>query len=280
MRLATIRTATGTRAVRVDAAAAVETGDADVRALLERPGWAEQAAAAAGPVHSVDSLDYAPLVTAPEKIICVGLNYRDHIAESGKTPSAYPTVFAKFAPALVGARDDIMLPAVSEQVDYEAELAVVIGHPIRHADPAGAAAAIAGYTVLNDVSIRDWQNRTGQYLQGKTFERSTPLGPWLVTPDELPGGGWEISSILDGETMQRSSTAELVFGPVDLVVYLSTILTLNPGDVIATGTPGGVGCARRPQRYLTDGATLVTAIAGIGECRNTCRAEVLPGAVR
>ncbi|MGH3611040.1 MAG: fumarylacetoacetate hydrolase family protein [Pseudonocardia sp.] len=280
MRLATIRTATGTRAVRVDAAAAVETGDADVRALLERPGWAEQAAAAAGPVHPVDGLDYAPLVPAPEKIICVGLNYRDHIAESGKILSAYPTVFAKFAPALVGARDDIMLPAVSEQVDYEAELAVVIGRPIRHADPAGAAAAIAGYTVLNDVSVRDWQNRTGQYLQGKTFERSTPLGPWLVTPDELPGGGWEISSTLDGETMQRSSTAELVFGPVDLVIYLSTILTLNPGDVIATGTPGGVGSARRPQRFLTDGATLVTAIAGIGECRNTCRAEVLAGATR
>ncbi len=278
MRLATIRTATGTRAVRIDAGAdgggrAVETGDADVRALLERPDWPAHAATAAGPVHAVDGLDYAPLVPEPEKILCVGQNYRDHIAEMGNEPPAYPTVFAKFPPALVGAHDDIVLPASSDAVDYEAELAVVIGRPVRHATPEQAEAAIAGYTVLNDVSARDWQFRTSQFLQGKTFERSTPLGPCLVTPDELPPGGWEISTVIDGETRQRSSTAQLVFGPVDLVGYLSTILTLRPGDVIATGTPGGVGHARRPPRYLTDGATMVTAIAGVGACRNVCRAE-------
>ncbi len=277
MKLATIRTATGTRAVRLDDAggsgSAVETGDADVRALLERPDWAAHAAAAAGPTHPVDGLDYAPLVPSPEKIICVGLNYRDHVLEMGNQLPEYPTVFAKFAPALVGAYDDIVLPRVSDKVDYEAELTVVIGSPVRHASPAEAAAAIAGYTVLNDVSVRDYQNRTKQFLQGKTFEKSTPLGPWLVTPDELPEGGWEISSVLDGETMQHSSTAELVFGPVDLVVYLSEILTLNPGDIIATGTPGGVGHARKPPRYLTDGAQLVTSVAGVGELRNTCRLE-------
>jgi acylpyruvate hydrolase len=277
MKLATIRTATGTRAVRLDDAggsgSAVETGDADVRALLERSDWAAHAAAAAGPTHPVDGLDYAPLVPSPEKIICVGLNYRDHVLEMGNQLPEYPTVFAKFAPALVGAHDDIVLPRVSDKVDYEAELTVVIGRPVRHASPAEAAAAIAGYTVLNDVSMRDYQNRTKQFLQGKTFEKSTPLGPWLVTPDELPEGGWEISSVLDGETMQRSSTAELVFSPVDLVVYLSEILTLNPGDIIATGTPGGVGHARKPPRYLTDGAQLVTAVAGVGELRNTCRLE-------
>jgi len=276
MRLATIRTATGIRAVRMDAAAAVETGEADVRALLERPDWAEHAAAAAGPSHPLDGLDYAPLVPSPEKIICVGLNYRDHIAEMGSTPPDYPTVFAKFAPALVGAHDDIILPPVSDKIDWEAELAVVIGHPVRQAGQDEARVAIAGYTVLNDVTVRDWQRRTTQFLQGKTFERSTPLGPWLVTPDELPAGGWEISSTVDGETMQRSSTAELVFSPVDLVVYLSSILTLNPGDVLATGTPSGVGHARVPPRYLTDGAVLVTTVAGVGECRNTCRAEAAP----
>ncbi|HZG92346.1 MAG TPA: fumarylacetoacetate hydrolase family protein [Pseudonocardia sp.] len=279
MRLATIRTATGTRAVRLDdtgsggTATAVETGDADVRALLERPDWAAHAAAAAGPTHPVDGLDYAPLVPSPEKIICVGLNYRDHVLEMGNELPEYPTVFAKFAPALVGAHDDILLPRVSDEIDYEAELTVVIGRPVRHASPAEAAAAIAGYTVLNDVSVRDYQNRTTQFLQGKTFERSTPLGPWLVTPDALPEGGWEISTVLDGETMQHSSTAELVFGPVDLIVYLSEILTLNPGDIIATGTPGGVGHARKPPRYLTDGAQLVTSVAGVGELRNTCRLE-------
>jgi acylpyruvate hydrolase len=277
MRLATIRTATGTRAVRLDGTGAddtaVETGEADVRALLERPDWAEHAAAAAGPSHRVGELDYAPLVPSPEKIICVGLNYRDHVLEMGNELPEYPTVFAKFAPALVGAHDDIVLPRVSDKVDYEAELTVVIGRPVRHASPEQAAAAIAGYTVLNDVSVRDYQNRTKQFLQGKTFEGSTPLGPWLVTPDELPEGGWEISSELDGETMQRSSTAELVFGAVDLVVYLSEIVTLNPGDIIATGTPGGVGHARKPPRYLTDGAVLVTSVAGVGQLRNTCRLE-------
>jgi acylpyruvate hydrolase len=273
MRLATIRTAAGHRAVRVDADAAVETGDADVRALLERPDWAEHAAAAAGPSHELAGLDYAPLVPSPEKIICVGLNYRDHVQEMGNELPEYPTVFAKYAPSLVGAYDDILLPRASTAIDYEVELTVVIGRPVRHATPEEAQAAIAGYTVLNDVSVRDFQYRTKQFLQGKTFERTTPLGPWLVTPDELPEGGWEVSTVLDGETMQRSSTAELVFTPIDLVVYLSSIVTLNPGDVIATGTPGGVGHARKPPRYLTDGAEIVTSVAGVGECRNTCRLE-------
>jgi len=277
VRLATIRTATGTRAVRIDGSQAVETGDADVRAVLERADWSAHAASAAGPAHPVDGLDYAPLVPAPEKILCVGQNYRDHIAEMGNEPPAYPTIFAKFAPALVGAFDEIVLPAVSDAVDYEAELAVVIGRPVRHATPEQAAAAIAGYTVLNDVSARDWQYRTSEFLQGKTFEHTTPLGPALVTPDELPAGGWEISTEIDGEVRQHSDTGQLVFGVVDLVGYLSTIMTLRPGDVIATGTPGGVGHARKPPRYLTDGATMTTAIAGIGSCRNVCRAEKTVG---
>ncbi len=273
MRLATIRTATGHRAVRVDADTAVETGDADVRALLEHPDWRERATAAAGPSHPLDGVDWAPLVPSPEKIICVGLNYRDHVLEMGNELPAFPTVFAKFAPSLVGAHDDIVLPSVSEKVDWEAELTVVIGTPVRHADEAAARAAIAGYTVMNDVSVRDWQQRTTQFLQGKMFEHATPLGPWLVTPDELPDGGWAVTTTVDGETVQSSSTDQLVFGAVELVVYLSAILTLNPGDVIATGTPGGVGHARKPPRYLTDGAELVTSVAGVGELRNTCRAE-------
>jgi acylpyruvate hydrolase len=273
MRLATIRTATGNRAVRVDANGAVETGEVDVRALLERPDWAEHAAAAAGPSHALQGLDYAPLVPSPEKIICVGLNYRDHVLEMGNQLPDHPTVFAKFAPALVGAHDDIVLPRASTAIDWEVELTIVIGRSVRHATPEQAQAAIAGYTVLNDVSVRDFQRRTSQFLQGKTFERTTPLGPWLVTPDELPAGGWEVTTVLDGETMQRSSTKELVFAPVDLIVYLSGIVTLNPGDVIATGTPGGVGHARKPPRYLTDGAELVTRVEGVGECRNICRLE-------
>lgn len=273
MRLATIRTHAGHRAVRIDGERAVETGDADVRALLERPDWAAHAAAAAGPVHDVAGLDYAPLVPSPEKIVCVGLNYRDHVREMGNELPEHPTLFAKFAPALIGAHDDIVLPRVSEAVDWEAELTVVIGAPVRRADAAAARAAIAGYTVLNDVSVRDYQYRTKQFLQGKTFEATTPIGPWLVTADEVPEGGLPVTTVLDGETVQDSTTAELVFSPVDLVVYLSEILTLRPGDVIATGTPGGVGHARTPPRYLTDGAELVTSIGGVGELRNRCRRE-------
>jgi acylpyruvate hydrolase len=195
------------------------------------------------------------------------------VLEMGNELPDYPTVFAKYPPALVGAHDDIVLPKVSDKVDWEAELTVVIGRPVRHATPEQADAAIAGYTVLNDVSVRDFQMRTKQFLQGKTFESSTPIGPWLVTPDELPAGGWEISTVLDGETVQHSNTDQLVFTVIDLICYLSQIVTLNPGDVIATGTPGGVGHARKPPRYLTDGAVLVTAVAGIGELRNTCRLE-------
>ncbi|WP_103380089.1 fumarylacetoacetate hydrolase family protein [Pseudonocardia dioxanivorans] len=276
MRLATIRTATGTRAVRVDDSVAVETGDADVRALLEHPDWAQRAAAAAGPSHPVAELDYAPLVPSPEKIICAGLNYRDHVLEMGNELPEYPTLFAKYAPALVGAYDDVVLPAVSEQVDWECELTVVIGSAVRHADDAQAAAAIAGYTVMNDVSVRDYQRRTPEFLQGKTFEKSTPLGPWLVTPDELPAGGWRITTELDGETVQSSTTDQLVFGAVDLVRYLSAIITLNPGDIIATGTPGGVGAARTPQRWLADGTVMVTTVEGVGRLRNVCRKETIP----
>ncbi|MBP2367136.1 fumarylacetoacetate hydrolase family protein [Pseudonocardia parietis] len=276
MRLATIRTATGLRAVRLDGDTAVETGETDVRTLLERPDWAEHAAAAGGPVHDASTLDLAPLVPSPEKILCIGLNYRDHVLEMGNELPEYPTIFGKFAPALIGARDEIELPSQSDRVDYEAELTVVIGQSVRHADAESARAAIAGYTVLNDVSMRDYQRRTKQFLQGKTWEHSTPLGPELVTPDELPadpadGGALRIRSELSGEIMQDSTTDQLVFGVVDLIVYLSTILTLNPGDVIATGTPGGVGDARTPPRYLTDGAEIVTSVEGIGECRNVAR---------
>ena len=280
MRLATIRTGSGTRAVRVDADNAVETGDADLGALLHRPDWRDRAAAAAGPAHPVAGLDYAPLVPAPEKIICVGANYRDHIEEMGRKAPEFPTLFAKFPPTLVGAHDEVLLPAVSEAVDWEAELAVVIGTPTRHVSAAQAPAVIAGYTVLNDVSVRDYQNRTLQWLQGKMFEATTPIGPTLVTPDELAGdlaAGLvaEISTEVDGEVLQRSNTDQLVFGAYELIAYISQIVTLNPGDVIATGTPGGVGHARKPPRYLTDGAVLTTRIAGVGECRNVCRKEKL-----
>jgi len=210
-------------------------------------------------------------VPRPGKIICVGLNYRTHILEMGRELPRHPALFAKFAEALIGPRDPIALPPESAAADWEAELAVVIGGTVRRADPGQAAAAIAGFTVLNDITMRDWQYRSPMWLQGKTFEGTTPVGPVLVTPDELPGGVrpvLELRCEVDGETVQKASTGDLVFDPVDLVRYVSTIVTLRPGDLIATGTPGGVGHARKPPRYLADGSVVVTEISGLGRLEN------------
>ena len=264
MKLATIRTTTGTAAVRVDDDGAVELGATDLGEFLARPDWRAAAESASGARHELAGLDYATLVPRPEKVFCVGLNYRTHILEMGRELPEYPTLFAKFARALVGAYDPVELPAGSEQVDWEAELGVVIGAEVRHATPEQAAAAIAGYTVVNDVTARDFQFRTVEWLQGKTFERSTPVGPWLVT-DAEPG---EISCTVDGEVVQQADTSDLVFSPADLVAYISQIITLVPGDLIATGTPGGVGHARKPARYLAEGTELGTRVEGIGELRN------------
>lgn len=274
MRIATIRLDGRSAAVRVGGERAVEIiGAEDVGRLLADPGWRARAEAADGPGHAIGDLDHAPVVPSPGKIICVGLNYRNHILEMGRELPEYPTLFAKYTEALIGPYDDIMLPAGSPAVDWEAELAVIVGSPVRHADAETARAAIAGYSVLNDVTARDFQNRTKQWLQGKTFEATTPLGPTLVTPDELPAGSLEMTCEVDGEVMQRADTADLVFDPVTLVSYISGIVTLRPGDVIATGTPGGVGHARTPPRYLTDGSKVVTHIAGVGELVNTARPE-------
>jgi acylpyruvate hydrolase len=280
VRLATIRTEGGTAAVRVDEDDVVEVGSADVGALLQHADWRERAERAAGVRHAKEAAELAPLIPHPDKIICVGLNYRNHIAEMGHDSPDHPTLFAKYAGSLIGANDDIVLPAVSDKVDWEAELAVVIGAPVRHANREEAADAVAGWSVLNDVSVRDWQRRTQQWLQGKTFESTTPLGPYLVVrePGETADIDREIVCEVDGQTRQKSSTGDVVFPPSALVAYLSTIITLQPGDVIATGTPGGVGAARNPPVFLGDGEVIVTRIAGVGECRNMCRKEAAEGA--
>ena len=277
MKLATLRIAGATRAVRIDGAHGVDLGHVDVGALLADPGWPERAAAD-GPTHGLADAEFAPVVPAPGKIWCVGLNYRGHILEMGRDLPQFPTLFAKFADALVGPTDPIVLPPESDAVDWEAELAVVIGQPLRRASHAEAEAGIAGFTVANDVTMRDWQFRTREWLQGKTFEATTPLGPVLVTPDELPGGvrpRLDITGSVDGEIVQQSRTDDLVFDPLDLVCYASTIGTLRPGDVILTGTPAGVGHARTPARYLRPGSRLITEISGIGRLDNRADAELV-----
>ncbi|HET9059173.1 MAG TPA: fumarylacetoacetate hydrolase family protein, partial [Acidimicrobiales bacterium] len=233
------------------------------------------AAGAAGPRHPLGTVDYAPLVPRPEKILCVGQNYRAHIAEQGVEAPKYPTLFAKFSSALTGAYDDIDLPAASAACDWEVELAVIVGAPAWRVSIDNAMDAVAGYAVLNDLSMRDWQYRTSQFLQGKTFDRCTPLGPWLVTRDDgdIDERSLDLSCELNGEQVQRGSSSDLLFDVAHLVSYISGFSALSPGDVIATGTPGGSGHWRQPSRYLQDGDVLVTRIAGLGECRNVCRRE-------
>ncbi len=279
MRLATVRTPAGTRAVRVEGEELIVLAAADVGELLAGGDPEAAATQRTGARIPLAGADFAPLVTRPGKMFCVGLNYRNHILEMGRELPEYPTLFAKYPEALIGAADDIALAPESGAVDWEAELAVVIGARVRRAGAAAAQAAIAGFSVLNDVTMRDWQYRSPMWLQGKTWERTTPLGPFLVTPDELPGGvrpALQMTCTVDGEKVQQVSTSDLVFDPVALVSYISTMITLEPGDVIATGTPGGVGHARKPPRYLADGSVLVTEIEHLGRLRNVARAELLP----
>ncbi|MDQ0678478.1 acylpyruvate hydrolase [Arthrobacter pascens] len=268
MRLLTLRTSDGTKAVRQDGGTLTEIdGFSDVGALLKDAAWEEKAKGASGATHALDGADLAAVVPFPGKIICVGHNYRNHIQEMGREIPEHPTLFAKYAESLIGPNDDLALPQESDTVDWEAELAVVIGKKGRRITEADAQDHIAGYSVLNDISMRDYQFRTIQWLQGKTWEKSTPFGPALVTKEEFSAGPL-MTSTVDGEVQQSTPTGDLVFTPEFLVSYISTIITLNPGDVIATGTPGGVGHAQDPKRYLQEGQLLVTTIEGLGQLAN------------
>jgi acylpyruvate hydrolase len=260
--------------VKAEGEMLIDLAAADVGELLSDPGWPDRASAATAAsalAYPAAGADFAPVVSRPSKVICVGLNYRNHIQEMGRDLPEYPTLFAKFADALIGAADGIALPPETGQLDWEAELALVVGTPVRRAQGAAAGQAIAGFTVLNDITCRDWQFRTREWLQGKTWDSSTPVGPFLVTPDELPGGirpALDLRLTVDGEVMQHDSTADLLFDPPALVEYISTVTRLRPGDIIATGTPGGVGHARKPPRFLTGGETVVTEIELLGRLEN------------
>jgi acylpyruvate hydrolase len=196
----------------------------------------------------------------------------------GRELPEYPTLFAKYAVALTGPQDQIELPPVSAQVDWEVELALVIGKAGRSISPSRALDHVAGWTVINDVSMRDYQMRTTQFLSGKTFERCTPLGPALVTRDEVSEDGLDLGvrCLVDGEVMQDSNTSDLIFRPAEIVAYLSEIFTLEPGDVVATGTPDGVAAARQPPPWLRAGQVVRTVVDGIGELCNKFVAATNP----
>lgn len=232
-------------------------------------------------IYDLSEVKVEAPVPAPGKIICVGHNYREHILEMKRELPPYPVVFAKFANTVVGPQDDIPFFPISEQLDYEAEFAFVIGKRARNVPQAEALDYVAGYTIVNDVTYRDLQRRTLQWLQGKTVEGSAPMGPWLITSDELTNpSGLEVVLTVNGEERQRSNTANLVFSVQYLIEFLSNLMTLEPGDVILTGTPGGVGVARNPQVFLKDGDIVRIEIDQIGVLENKVTTVKEPAEVK
>jgi acylpyruvate hydrolase len=216
-----------------------------------------------------ESVRYLPPIAAPEKIVCIGLNYRDHAAEVNVPLPTDVTAFAKYANSLVGQGAAIEIPRESDKVDYEAELAFVIGRRGRHISEQAAYDYIAGYTIVNDVSVRDYQMRTSQWMLGKVFDTHAPCGPVIVTTDEIPDPQTlAIRTTIDGVVLQDSNTAQLVFTVPRLVAELSAIMTLEPGDIVATGTPAGVGASRTPKRWMRPGERVRVEIEKIGALEN------------
>ncbi|HTS74697.1 MAG TPA: fumarylacetoacetate hydrolase family protein [Bryobacteraceae bacterium] len=227
-----------------------------------------------GPSFPLSETRLLAPIPSPPKFICVGLNYRDHAAEIGLEIPKVPTIFSKFSSAVIGPGEPIVLPRVSQRPDYEAELAFVIGRGGRHVPAARAMDHVFGYTIANDVSARDYQMATSQWLMGKTFDSFAPLGPWIVTADEIPDPhALAISLEIGGEKLQNSNTRELIFRIPELVEFIAGVVTLEPGDVVITGTPSGVGFMRKPPRYLRPGDEVSIHIEGIGTLRNPVIAE-------
>jgi len=235
-----------------------------------------QRALEAGEAMAVDSVTLLPPVPCPEKVICVGVNYADHARESGMEPPGEPVVFSKFPSAVRTQGDPIVLPRLARSVDYEAELVVVVGVGGRHIAKEQAGRHVAAYCCGNDVSARDWQLHKpgGQWLLGKTFDSFAPFGPALVTADEIPDpGNLRIQLRLNGRTMQDSNTSQLIFPIAELIAYISGVCTLVPGDLIFTGTPPGIGAARKPPVFLKPGDTVEVEIENLGVLRNPVVAE-------
>ncbi len=225
-------------------------------------------------VLPLSDVELLPAVPHPGKVLCLGLNYREHVAEGAYEVPEYPVLFTKFADSLVGAGAPIILPPESNAPDYEAELALVIGRPIRRASADHALDAVAGYTAANDVTMRDFQYRSHQWLQGKAWADSTPLGPFLVTPDEVGDPhSLEIRLELNGEQMQSANTSMMIFDIPTVLATISQFVSLAPGDVVLTGTPSGVGFRRDPPVRLTDGDRVAVEIERVGRLENPVRAE-------
>ena len=285
MKLLTYQSPSGPRVAGVQNGVCVDLHGADpgvpscIKALLAQgPEGLDRAARAVekGDGVALEELELLPPIPSPEKIICVGLNYADHAKESGNEPPPEPVLFNKFPTAISADGRSIVLPSISSEVDYEAELVVVIGLGGRHIPQSRAREHVAAYCCGNDVSARDWQLRKpgGQWLLGKSFDTFAPIGPTLVTADEVPDpGDLKIQLRLNGQTMQDSTTRQLLFSIEKLIAYVSGVCTLSPGDLLFTGTPPGVGAARKPPVFLKPGDEVEVEIEKLGVLRNRVVAE-------
>lgn len=261
---------TSTKAAIVKDDGLIELPFSDVAALLQvGESWREVAENTKGEVHPMDKVHFAPTIINPSKIICLGYNYATHAVEMENNKPEYPIIFTKFGDTLAGPYDEIELPPSSRKVDWEVELCAVMGKQARNVAAKDARKYIGGFVVANDVSMRDYQFRTSQFTQGKIFDRSTPIGPWMVTPEVVGfGQDLEIKCLVNGEEMQKARTSQMIFGIEFMIEYLSTIITLRPGDLLLTGTPEGVGNARKPPEYINPGDTVTSSIEGIGDLMN------------
>jgi acylpyruvate hydrolase len=263
MRLVTYDAGEGPRAGILRGERVLGAFEGDLAALLRGPGI--DAIDASGDGRAVADVRLCAPVLTPSKIVCLGLNYRSHAEEAGLEAPVTPTFFAKYPNALAAPGAEVPLPPYSEKVDYEAEVAFVIGRRCKDVPEADAVSVVAGYTLLNDLSARDYQFKTPQWGPGKVFDGSAPCGPALVTPEEAgPPDALEISLTLNGETMQSASTADLIHSIPSVVAYLSQLMTLEPGDLVSTGTPAGVGSVRQPRVWLKPGDEIVVSSPQLG----------------
>jgi 2-keto-4-pentenoate hydratase/2-oxohepta-3-ene-1,7-dioic acid hydratase in catechol pathway len=280
MRITSFRTAEGIRYGAVDAAGGIRDLRAADPELPEDLNDALQVLvgyrADLETLPAVDPASITPLPTIPHprKIICIGVNYLDHAAETGSATPPYPTVFGKFGNALIAAGDPIIAPRTTTQLDYEGELGVVIGRKGKYVAAEDAYGYVAGYLAVNDVSARDFQGHTSQWIMGKSGDTFAPIGPALITADEIADPhDLRLRTVVSGEVLQDASTADMIFKIPDLIAYLSQTMTLLPGDIIATGTPAGIGAARTPQRFLVPGDTVTVTITGLPDLTNTVIAD-------
>lgn len=244
-------------------------GSATVQRAFEQARKVFDAGLDAPGVFQAASLEFGPPVPDPDKIICIGVNYADHASETGLTRTEIPLFFAKFRNSLTGPTSPILLPRVSSQIDYEGELAVVIGTRCKEVSEQAALQYVAGYSILNDVSARDLQMKTSQYMAGKALDTFAPMGPGIVPTSDIPDPqALQLTTRVNGQVVQHASTSTMIFSVAAIISFLSSLMTLEPGDIIATGTPSGVGFMRTPPLFLKDGNVVEVEIEGIGQLRN------------